>query len=173
MLSPKVIIAFWYFLVSDAQLQSSVERSCPGETVTFTCTVPSIAHLWQVSVFGITRSFIPVDQGGVISDPPFQFNVTEVRTGTSITSTATVTATADLNGTLIVCRDGLGMLSDQSSIINVRGESGVNLVCVQLVSYLLADHFAQHTLANCRLQIVVNGKKVLYLELLPAARLIS
>ena len=140
--------------------------------MTFTCTIPSLAHRWEASGLDMPRSLVPGDRGGVISDPPFHFNVTEVIPGTSITSTATVTATADLNGTLIVCQDGLGMLSDQSSIINVRGELGVNLVCLQLVSYLLADHFAQHTLANCRLQIVVNGKKHLF-ELLPAARLIS
>ena len=127
MLSPKIIIAFWYFLVSDAQLQSSVERSCPGETVTFTCTIPSLAHRWEASGLDMPRSLVPGDRGGVISDPPFQFNVTEVIPGTSITSTATVTATSDLNGTLVVCQDGLGILPDQSSIINIRGKHGVSL----------------------------------------------
>ena len=115
------------FPVSGAQLQSSVERPCPGERVTFTCRISSPAHRWQVSVFGITRSLVPGDWGGVITEPPFQFNVTEVIPSTSITSTATVTATPGLNGTLVVCQDGLGMLSDQSSIINVRGERGVSL----------------------------------------------
>ena len=113
--------------VSGAQLQSSVERPCPGESVTFTCTISSLAHRWQVSVFDITRSVIPRDQGGVISEPPFQFNVTEVIPGTSITSTATVTATAGLNGTLVVCQDGLGILPDQSSIIHIRGEHTVGV----------------------------------------------
>ena len=40
----------------------------------------------------------------------------------SITSTATVTATVDLNGTIVVCRDGIGMLPDQSSTIMIIGE---------------------------------------------------
>ena len=111
--------------VSGAQLQSSVKRPCPGESVTFTCRISSPAHRWQVSVFGITRSLVPGDRGGVISEPPFQFNVTEVIPGTSITSTATVTATADLNGTLVVCQDGLGILPDQSNIIHIRGEHTV------------------------------------------------
>ena len=63
----------------------------------------------------------------MISDPPFQFTVTEVMTG-HITSTATVTVTADLNGTLIVCRDGIGILPDQISTIRIIGENGVYAV---------------------------------------------
>ena len=113
--------------VSGAQLQSSVERPCPGERVTFTCRISSPAHRWQVSVFGITRSLVPGDRGGVISESPFQFNVTEVIPGTSITSTATVIATAGLNDTLVVCQDGLGILPDQSSIINIRGKHEISL----------------------------------------------
>ena len=111
------------FSVSGAELQSSVERPCPGESVTFTCTISSVGHQWDISSLGISRSLLPRDQGRVISDhPPFHFNVTEVMTGVSIASTATVNATADLNGTRVVCRDGVGTLPDQSSIINLRGE---------------------------------------------------
>ena len=90
--------------------------------MTFTCTIPSPGHQWNIQSLSISRSLLRYDQGRVISDhPPFQFNVTEVMTG-SITSTATVNATADLNGTLVVCRDGVGTLSDQSITINLRGE---------------------------------------------------
>ena len=111
------------FSVSGAQLQSSVERQCPGESVTFTCTISSVGHQWDIPSLGISRSLLPRDQGRVISDhSPFQFTVTEVVPGTSITSTATVNANADLNGTLVVCRDGVGMLPDQNITINLRGE---------------------------------------------------
>ena len=107
-------------------MQSSVERPCPGERVTFTCTVPSLAHQWRISSFGITRSLTPASgQGQVFSDPPFQFAVTEVRTGTSITSTATLNVTEDLNSTLIVCQDGNLVFPDQNSTINLRGELGM------------------------------------------------
>ena len=91
--------------------------------MTFTCTIPSLGHQWNIQSLGISRSLLRRDQGRVITDhPPFQFTVTEVVTGTSITSTATVNATADLNGTLVVCRDGVGMLPDQRSTINLRGK---------------------------------------------------
>ena len=116
--------------VSGAQLQSSVERPCPGESVTFTCTIPSLGHQWDIPSLGISRSLLRRDQGRVITDhPPFQLNVTEVISGTSITSTATVNATADLNGALVVCQDGVGMLPDQRSAIKLRGEYCTNPEC--------------------------------------------
>ena len=107
---------------SGAKLQSSVERPCPGESVTFICTISSLAHQWNIPSLNITRSLLPGSWGRVITNhPPFHFNVTEVMTG-SITSTATVTATVDLNGTVVVCRDGIGKLPDQSSTITIIGE---------------------------------------------------
>ena len=81
--------------------------------------------MWRVPSLGIFRALLLRDQGRVIFDPPFQFAVTEVMTGTSITSTATVIATADLNGTLIMCQDGIGMLPDQNITINLRGRYGM------------------------------------------------
>ena len=99
-----------------------MERPCPGERVTFTCTVSSVGHQWEIPFLNISRSLLPNDQGRVITDhPPFQFSVTRVMTG-SITSTATVSATTDLNGTLVTCRDGIGMLPDQQKIINIVGK---------------------------------------------------
>ena len=74
--------------------------------------------------------------------PPLQFNVTEMRTGTSITSTATVNSTADLNGTLVVCRDGVGTLPDQSSIINIIGECTVSDIVSILVLLLLLSRMS-------------------------------
>ena len=110
-----------------AQLQSSVQRPCPGESVTFTCTIPSNGHQWDIPSLNITCDLVPRDQGRVITDPPFHFNVTRVMTE-SITSTATVTATVDRNGTLVVCRDGIGMETDQRDIIRLSGE----LACIQI-----------------------------------------
>ena len=104
-----------------------MERSCPGESVTFTCTILSVGHQWRVPSLDITQSLLPGDLGRIISDWPFNFTVTEVMTG-SITSTATVNATIDLNGTLVVCQDGVGMLPEQNSTINVVGEHVKNFM---------------------------------------------
>ena len=108
--------------VSGAELQSSVERPCPGENVVFTCALESTAHRWKIPSLGIARSLTPGDQDIVISDIPFVFTVTEVVTGTSITSTATVTAATNLNGTLVVCQDGNLRLTGKNNTINLRGE---------------------------------------------------
>ena len=108
--------------VSGATLQSSVERPCPGEMVIFTCALESTAHRWEVPSLGIIRSLTPGDQDIVISDTPFVFAVTEVVTGRYITSTATVTAATNLNGTLVVCQDGNLRHADKNNTINLRGE---------------------------------------------------
>ena len=99
-----------------------MSRPCPGESVTLTCTVLSNGHQWDIPFLNISRSLLPRDQGRVFSDAHFQFAVTEVMAGTSIISTATVTVTTELNGILIVCRDGIGMLPEPSSSINILGE---------------------------------------------------
>ena len=109
-------------------MQSSVERPCPGERVTFTCTIPSNGHQWDIPSLNISRSLLPRDQGRAFSDAQFQFAVTEVVMDTSITSTATVTVTTHLNGTLVVCRDGIGMLPEQSTTINILGKHGLYTV---------------------------------------------
>ena len=125
-------------LVSGAQLQSIVERSCPGESVTFTCTISSLAHQWSIPSLGIIQSLLPNDQGRVISNSPFQFNVTEVITGSYIISTATVNATADLNGTTVLCQDGIEMHQDQSSTIMIIGKCLVLCLHTNLQSHTCA-----------------------------------
>ena len=99
-----------------------MDRPCPGKNVTFTCTVSSLAHRWEVPFLGITQSLLPADEGQVFPNSPFQFNVTEVMQGTSITSTATVNVTIDLNGTLVVCGDGVGFEPEQRNTINLIRE---------------------------------------------------
>ena len=112
----------------------TVVRLCPRERVIFTCRIPSVGHQWEIPSLAITRTLLPRDQGRVISEPQFQFTVTEVMTGTLIiTSTATVTANVDLNGTLVVCRDGIGMLLDQITTIIFIGENGAcTVVCLYI-----------------------------------------
>ena len=109
--------------------------------MTFICTVPSLAHLWRISSLGIARTLVPSSEGQVFSDPPFQFNVTEVRTGTFITSTATVTATSDLNGTIVLCQDGIGILLDQNSTIKLRGE--LEITCNSSVQSVVREHLTE------------------------------
>ena len=87
----------------------------------FTCAIQSTAHRWEVPSLGIARSLTPADKDTVYTDTPFVFIVTEV-TDTSITSTATVTAATDLNGTLVVCQDGNQILAEKNNTVNILGK---------------------------------------------------
>ena len=90
--------------------------------MTFTCTISSNGHQWNIPSLNITCELLRRDQGRVITNyPPFQFNVTRVNSG-SITSTATVTATVNLNGTLVVCWDGVKLETEQRNTIKLSGE---------------------------------------------------
>ena len=92
------------------------------ETVTFTCTLSSLSHQWMVPSLSISRAFVPADQGMTFTDAQFRFAIMSVSTG-SITSTAVFTAAEDLNGTLVLCRDGnLILPDDQNRNIKLRGE---------------------------------------------------
>ena len=91
----------------------------------FRCTVSSLKHRWEVPSINIAQLLFPSIQPQ--SDYPFEFAVTEVVLGTSITSTATVNVTANLNGTLVLCKDGdqEQVLPNQNTTINLRGEHAV------------------------------------------------
>ena len=101
-------------------MQSSVERPCPGEQVVFTCAVSSLVHQWEVPSLNISQTLVPSSQPQ--SDHPFEFVVTGMVPGTSITSTATVNVTANLNSILVLCEDGNMVLPNQNATINLRGE---------------------------------------------------
>ena len=47
-----------------------MERPCPGENVTFTCTISAPGHQWNILSHGIFQSLLPRDQGRVIFNPP-------------------------------------------------------------------------------------------------------
>ena len=82
----------------------------------------SLGHEWEIPSLNISRALLPGNKGETLSDSPFQFTVTEVVLGTIITSTATVNATEDLNGTLVLCEDGFKNHPSQKSTINIIGE---------------------------------------------------
>lgn len=81
--------------------------ACPGERVTFTCTVPSDTHGWR-----ITDGSTELQIGYVTPVSPtttnlgFELQIMDI-TAVPITSTATVNVTVDLNSTVIVCTNVL------------------------------------------------------------------
>ena len=77
---------------------------CWGAGGIYIRTVSSLVHQWEVPSLNISQTLVPSNQPQ--SDHPFEFAVTEAVPGTSITSTATVNVTANLNSTLVLCEDG-------------------------------------------------------------------
>ena len=131
--------------VATVVLDSSVSMRgvCPGEMVTYTCTVtqgvvldwivepflPRSARIQFTSADTIGRSFDCNDVAAVqCADFDFVATLTNIANPTAsvadITSTLTVTATSRLNGTVVQCR---GTTADatlmNNSILNVAGVS--------------------------------------------------
>ena len=141
-------------------LDSSVSMRgvCPGEMVTYTCTVtqgvvldwivepflPRSARIQFTSTDTIERSFDCNDIAALqCEDFYFVSTLTNIANPTTsvadITSTLTVTATSRLNGTVVQCR---GTTADatpmNSSILNVVGVSMLFWSIAVLVSGSLA-----------------------------------
>ena len=97
---------------------------CPGERVIFTCTVSSNAHDWRI-FNGISEQEIALVTPNRPNATNLGFQLTRVGTAVNpITSTATVTTTADLNGTVILCRNELvpPNLLEQNTTVSIIGE---------------------------------------------------
>ena len=118
------------------------------ETVTFTCTVSSLSHQWMVPSRSISRSLAPADQDMTFTDSPFQFAIMSVGAA-SITSTAVFNATEDLNGTLVLCRDGnLILQDDQNRTINLRGEYMVIVYEIRITKHIRHQEIIMHAQAK-------------------------
>ena len=84
---------------------SDTNTSCVGQEVTYTCTVPAIAHAWIIYTLPnpISKSITRVTTED--SAPPFSFQTVQDNANGIVTAIS-VTAFPELNGTVISCRDG-------------------------------------------------------------------
>jgi len=121
-------------------LTSSVEEGdlvCPGEEVTFTCTViEQLALAWRNEQYISPRGdiiFASVNQihvGVPVSRGPFQIVLTSYRLNPSnstanITSTLAVNATPTLNGTVVECA-AVGMSAEVT--LHVAGKRNLGIL---------------------------------------------
>jgi hypothetical protein len=104
--------------------------SCVGDMITYTCSVPAVAHAWEIPSLNFselitrtTATFPP------INNDTSQFSiVTTADPGgnNSITTALSVNATAALDGANVTCGNGDQIVNDiQSNIIMVFGKSAV------------------------------------------------
>jgi hypothetical protein len=104
--------------------------SCVGDTVTFTCTVGGIAHLWRIAQPGSNVITAPLARahptfpapGGAPS--PFMITIaTDDTVNNVIISVLTVTSFAGLNGADISCTDAnVANVEPQETTVSVFGE---------------------------------------------------
>jgi len=103
------LLILWIWHCGYCDIQYSQEAVCPGVNVTVTCTIPAQIHHWSIPDL-IARSLSVRDWNRTVADPPFLFNVTEVRREGSITvitaSTAAVNFNEHLDGVDVSCWDG-------------------------------------------------------------------
>ena len=93
--------------------------------MTFTCTVSSNAFQWEVPDLSISESLVAGDLGIPMVVNPFVFTITSFDPGPPVqsVSSASVTVTAMLNGTVIQCIDGSGPNGESDdTIMLVIGE---------------------------------------------------
>ena len=100
----------------------NTNTSCVGDLVTYTCTVPAVAHTWSILDFmvAITRGTTTFD------DPASRFSITTTVDGggpNPITTELSVTSFAGLNGADITCSDGNAFTNEtQDTIAMVFGK---------------------------------------------------
>ena len=106
--------------------QLSNITSCVGDSTMMNCTVQSLSHTWDFGPLSDVTLSSGASEDVVMMG--FTFRVVEIG-NTAIVSSATGTVFAELNNTVIVCRDGLRPLGEgdkQHVTATVLGECRVH-----------------------------------------------
>ena len=120
---------------------SSVEEGravCPGEELTYTCTIDGFATVWRMTPQ-------PCAAGGVglvhstLGDPPkkcgpFSAQLT-ANDSNCYTSTLTVTASLELNGTVVTCEDTFGNVAGSATMLLSKSHTIRFCCCFILLNY--------------------------------------
>ena len=104
----------------------SGSTSCVGDMVTYTCTVPSIAHQWNIPSLGesviVTRNRRTFSGSG---DGSLSIALTTDEAD-AITTALSVTSFAGLNGANITCFDAIGgVIETQDTTAMVFGRCSI------------------------------------------------
>lgn len=128
---------------SDHQLNVNVngKPACPGEEVIFTCTVPGVVLFWDSDAFTritMSTASAPTKHGDFAARI---VNVVSCDRHRSLTSSLTVTARPELNGTEVTCTDVDYMPQLHTSLL-VAGKFNIqyNHDC-WLISYILKSQY--------------------------------
>ena len=94
----------------DISGRNGSNTSCVGDLVTYTCTVPAVAHDWEILSLGFTAT---INRNNPTfprpTNPPSPFTIVTTADGNGsnpITTALSVTSFAGLRGEDIICTDG-------------------------------------------------------------------
>ena len=121
------------YLLPTAALTSNPSVACPGDTVTFTCTLPGNEVRWEVTpppgsstsdASGIVNSTIPTLS---IGPTGFMFQAVYIETSGEMTTATltTVTEVSTLEGSMVMC-NAVGGVMEGPLVITVAGEYLLN-----------------------------------------------
>ena len=109
-----------------AAFTSSVEEGravCPGEEFTYTCTIDgtgSSLTAWRMTPQPCAGGAVALVHS-TLGDPPIECGPFSAQLtasdGDCYTSTLTVTASLELNGTVVTCEDALGNVAGSATIL--------------------------------------------------------
>jgi len=158
------IVCFQMLIIMSYPLLPCLVRANPGGIARLNCPIPSPSHWWNSSLRDGGRSLTRADQNRVIQDPPFNYSV--LIRGSSITSSAVLPVSAELNGTIVSCRDAFGVVPDvRSWLVLVTGEenknrNGSHLTVILFLSMSTLDILQSYERLLCMQSIVRLKSKV-------------
>ena len=127
----QVLIVIWPSTVGTATvtLTSTLDGrqgACPGEVVTYTCTAPRTSSVgWDVPPYIMQFNYFPSSPIGQQNIGDFQValisNVHVSMGLADLTTTLTITATADRNGTVVQCLGDEPSETD-SAVLSIASE---------------------------------------------------
>ena len=99
--------------------------SCVGEEIIYECTVNAVIHHWRIPSFSIETSLSRSNPSSLKSEGQFNFTFTldsELSSNSTIITTMSVIAFENLNGSEVICQDGIvGNMTQQNTTVMLFG----------------------------------------------------
>ena len=111
-----------FYLVLGVTAQLSDITWCIGDEVNYTCTVNSVVHTWEMG--SAILAYVSSGTQQPVQIGPYTLQRVSPLDATPVITSLTVTAFAQLNNTVISCRDGvISTGGRQETTVMVFGEN--------------------------------------------------
>lgn len=107
-------------------------HACVGQSIMLNCDIEAASHVWRTSVTSRQTEIIPNAPFNP-DDPPFLYFFASIKSERNFVTSATVSATADLNGTVVSCGGSDNSTSFLNATILVFGEFRVSIILCLMI----------------------------------------